>query len=142
MSDEAAELMNEARRAMTTGELSRAVQLFTKVLLQMPANPYQPDAQEFLALARERNGQIAHAKAEYERYLDVYPDEAGHAVVEQRLAALLASAHPTGYAASGAIRQAGGQASILDDWNIRTFLSQYYRRDVDQVDDQEEIVSQ
>jgi tetratricopeptide (TPR) repeat protein len=89
----AAALMNEARRAMTVGELSRAVQIYTKVL-QMPPNVHQPDAQEFLALARERNGQIAHAKAEYQRYLDVYPDEEGAERVEQRLAALLAARLP------------------------------------------------
>jgi tetratricopeptide (TPR) repeat protein len=142
VNDAAAQLMNEARRAMTAGELSRAVQLYTKVL-QMPANPHQADAQEFLALARERNGQIAHAKAEYERYLDVYADEAGTQRVEQRLAALLASASARPAAAApGAGRQSGGRASILDDWSIRTFLSQYYRRDVNQVDDQDEIVSQ
>jgi tetratricopeptide (TPR) repeat protein len=141
-SDKAAELMNEARRAMTVGELSRAVQLYTKVL-QMPPNAHQPDAQEFLALARERNGQIAHAKAEYQRYLDVYADEEGAERVEQRLAALLATAGSrparTAPAAGG---QAAGRASVLDGWNIRTFLSQYYRRDVNQVNDQEEIVSQ
>ena len=140
--DEAAELMSEARRAMTIGELSRAVQIYTKVL-QMPPNAQQPDAQEFLALARERNGQIAHAKAEYQRYLDVYPDEEGAGRVEQRLAALLATAgsRPARtVSASGA--QVSGRASVLDDWNIRTFLSQYYRRDVNQVNDEDEIVSQ
>ena len=141
-SDKAAGLMNEARRAMTVGELSRAVQLYTKVL-QMPPNAHQPDAQEFLALARERNGQIAHAKAEYRRYLDVYADEEGAERVEQRLAALLATAGSrparTATAAGG---QAVGHASVFDGWNIRTFLSQYYRRDVNQVNDQEEIVSQ
>jgi tetratricopeptide (TPR) repeat protein len=142
VNDEAAQLMNEARRAMTAGELSRAVQLYTKVL-QMPANPHQPDAQEFLALARERNGQIAHAKAEYERYLDVYPEEAGTERVEQRLAALLATASTRPAAAApGATGKHGASASFLDDWAIRTFFSQYYRRDVNQVDDQEQIVSQ
>ncbi len=140
--DEAAELMGEARRAMTIGELSRAVQIYTKVL-QMSPNAHQPDAQEFLALARERNGQIAHAKAEYQRYLDVYPNEEGAGRVEQRLAALLATAgsRPARTAfASGA--QASGRASVLDGWNIRTFLSQFYRRDVNQVNDEDEIVSQ
>jgi tetratricopeptide (TPR) repeat protein len=140
--DEAAKLMNEARRAMTIGELSRAVQIYTKVL-QMPSNAHQPDAQEFLALARERNGQIAHAKAEYQRYLDVYPDEEGAERVEQRLAALLATAGSrparTAPAAGG---RAGGGASVFDGWNIRTFLSQYYRRDVNQVNEEDEVVSQ
>ena len=140
--DKAAQLMNDARQAMTMGELSRAVQIYTKVL-QMPPNVHQPDAQEFLALARERNGQIAHAKAEYQRYLDVYADEEGAERVEQRLAALLATA---GTRPSRTSPTAGGQsaarASVLDGWNIRTFLSQYYRRDVNQVNDEEEIVSQ
>ena len=140
--DEAAELMNEARRAMTAGELSRAVQIYTKVL-QMPPNAHQPDAQEFLALARERNGQIAHAKAEYQRYLDVYPDEEGAERVEQRLAALLATAGARRTAAaSSPDSPVRGRDSLLDGWNIRTFLSQYYRRDVNQVNDEDEIVSQ
>ena len=141
-SDEAANLMNDARRAMTEGELSRSVQIYTKVL-QMPPNAHQPDAQEFLALARERNGQIAHAKAEYQRYLDVYPEEDGAERVEQRLAALLATAGARRSASASATNVPGQRRdSILDGWNIRTFLSQYYRRDVNQVNDQEEIVSQ
>jgi tetratricopeptide (TPR) repeat protein len=140
--DKAAELMNEARRAMTVGDLSRAVQIYTKVL-QMPPNAHQSDAQEFLALARERNGQIAHAKAEYQRYLEVYPDEEGAARVEQRLAALLASAgarRSTNATAGDA--PARGHASLADGWAIRTFLSQYYRRDINQVNDEDEVVSQ
>ena len=140
--DKAAQLMNEARRAMTTGDLSRAVQIYTKVL-QMPPNTHQADAQEYLALARERNGQIAHAKAEYQRYLEVYPDEEGAERVEQRLAALLATAgarrSPASTAGDGPAR---GNSSIADGWTIRSFLSQYYRRDVNQVNDEDEIVSQ
>ena len=140
--DKAAELMNEGRRAMTVGELSRAVQIYTKVL-QMPPNVHQPDAQEFLALPRERNGQIAHAKAEYQRYLEVYPDEDGAERVEQRRAALLATAAArTPGAASATAAPIRGEPSLTDGWSIRTFLSQYYRRDVNQVNDQEEIVSQ
>ena len=140
--NKAAGLMGEARRAMTIGELSRAVQIYTKIL-QMPPNAHQPDAQEFLALARERNGQIAHAKAEYQRYLEVYPDEDGAERVEQRLAALLAAAGARRTdVIGGTAPPIRGGASILDGWNIRTFFSQYYRRDVNQVNDQEEIVSQ
>jgi tetratricopeptide (TPR) repeat protein len=140
--DKAAQLMDEARRAMTVGELSRAVQIYTKIL-QMPPNAHQPDAQEFLALARERNGQIAHAKAEYQRYLEVYADEEGAERVEQRLAALLATAgsRPPN-AATGTVTADRGRPSLTDGWSIRTFLSQYYRRDANQVNDEDEIVSQ
>jgi tetratricopeptide (TPR) repeat protein len=140
--DKLAELMNEARRAMTAGELSKAVQIYTKVL-QQPPNPYQPAAQEYLALARERNGQIAHAKAEYERYLEVYPDEEGAERVRQRLSALLATRSPTTVAAqTGGSDSAPAARRQANPWTLRTFASQYYRRDVNQVNDQDEVVNQ
>jgi tetratricopeptide (TPR) repeat protein len=139
--DRVAKLMDDARRAMTAGEISRAVQIYTKVL-QLPPNDYQPDAQEYLALARERNGQIAHAKAEYERYLDVYPDEPGAERVRQRLAALVVTARRDTAEAQPAATQSRRARSVSSPWSLRTFLSQYYRRDVNQVNDLEEIVSQ
>ena len=135
------QLMEDARRAMIAGEISRAIQIYTKVL-QQPPNEHQQDAQEYLALARERNGQIAHAKAEYQRYLSVYPDSEGADRVGQRLAALLASS-------GGSDRQvetttAGGspRRSSASDWNVRTFASQFYRRDANQLNDQDEVISQ
>jgi tetratricopeptide (TPR) repeat protein len=136
-----AALMEDARRAMISGELSRAIQIYTKVL-QLPANDHQRDAQEYLALARERNGQLAHAKAEYQRYLSVYPDGDGAERVSQRLAALLAGAAtdaPQAASASGSSRPSRSSAS---PWTVRTFASQFYRRDVNQMNDQEEVVSQ
>lgn len=140
--DKIAALMADARRAMTAGELSRAVQIYTKVL-QQPASRYQPEAQEFLALARERKGQIAHAKAEYQRYLDVYPDAEGTQRVQQRLAALLATDRS---AAAGAKASPGTatprQTATRGPWSVRTFLSQYYRRDANQLNDEEQIVNQ
>jgi len=150
--DKIAALMVEGRRAMTAGELSRAVQIYTKVL-QQPPNQYQPEAQEFLALARERNGQIAHAKAEYQRYLDVYPDDDGADRVRQRLAALLATAGTTSTMAASA-NSAGSATNVTtlaaarqpppksSNWSVRTFLAQHYRRDANQVNDQDEIVNQ
>ena len=139
---EIAALMADGRRAMTAGELSKAVQIYTKVL-QQPPNIYQPEAQEFLALARERNGQLAHAKAEYQRYLDEYPDEDGADRVRQRLAALLATGRSESASAAAATSpDAPRRAAKSTPWSVRTFLSQYYRRDVNQVNDQEEIVNQ
>jgi tetratricopeptide (TPR) repeat protein len=139
--DRVSQLMEDARHAMTAGEISRAVQIYTKVL-QLPPNEYQPDAQEYLALARERNGQIAHAKAEYERYLDVYPDGPGAERVRQRLAALVATASRDTAGPETAAAQSRRARPVTSPWSLRTFLSQYYRRDVNQVNDQEEIVSQ
>lgn len=138
---EVAGLMEEARRAMISGELSRAIQIYTKVL-QLPANDYQRDAQEFLALARERNGQLAHAKAEYQRYLSVYADSDGAERVNQRLAALLASATPNSATATSAPSASRSSGSSGSPWTVRTFASQFYRRDANQMNDQEEVVSQ
>ncbi len=135
-------LMEDARKSMVAGETSRAIQIYTKIL-QMPQNSRQPEAQEYLALAREKNGQMAHAKAEYERYLSLYPDSEGAARVSQRLAALLASGRQ---ANNGTVAASGNTADVrrtrTSDWRFQTFLSQYYRRDVNQPNDQDEIVSQ
>jgi hypothetical protein len=86
--DRSAALMAEGRRAMTAGEYERAAALFTAVL-ELPASPDAADAQELLALSRERQGQLAHAKAEYEEYLRRHPDGEGAERVRQRLDALV-----------------------------------------------------
>ncbi len=138
-SADVADLMREARRAMIEGEVSRAVQIYTRIL-QSPPNEYQRDAQEFLGLARERNGQIAHAKAEYERYLERYPSGAGADRVRQRLSALMSVAPQR--SGPQVLATASRSERSSGEWRTRTFASQYYRRDVNQVDDQQEIVSQ
>ncbi|RLC57130.1 MAG: hypothetical protein DRI30_04745, partial [Chloroflexi bacterium] len=65
--DQVDELMADARLAIIAGEVSRAVQIYTKVL-RAPNHDRHAEAQEYLGLAREKNGQTAHAKAEYQRY--------------------------------------------------------------------------
>jgi tetratricopeptide (TPR) repeat protein len=135
---ESGQLMAEAKRAMTAGEISRAVQIYTKVL-QQPANDQHQAAQEYLGLARERNGQIAHAKAEYERYVDQYPDGPGAVRVQQRLAALLAASTSTPGQPAGGSGSAARQPSL---WKVRTFMAQHYRRDANQLNDQDEVTSQ
>jgi len=130
-------LMEEARQTLVAGDRSRAIQIYTKIL-QMPENSRQPEAQEYLALAREKNGQIAHAKAEYQRYLSMYPNGDGAARVAQRLAALLA----TGRQAGSASGQSNSKVAKQSAWRMQTFFSQYYRRDANQQNEQEEIISQ
>lgn len=83
----AAEMLSEGRRAMTAGDLEKAVLVFT-AMLELPENSHSADALELLGLARERKGQLAHAVAEYQSYLRRYPDSEGAARVEQRLAVL------------------------------------------------------
>ncbi len=132
-------LMEDARKAIVAGETSRAIQIYTKIL-QMPEHPRHPEAQEFLALAREKKGQLAHAKAEYQRYLSLYPDSEGAARVGQRLAALLAGGRSQ--ASGGTSVNRARRDSSQNDWRMQTYVSQYYRRDANQPNDQDEIVSQ
>ena len=84
---QAADLMKQGRAALTAGEHDKAVQIFN-ALLNLPPNKQSQEAQELVGLARERNGEITKAKAEYEHYLRAYPDGAGVARVRQRLAGL------------------------------------------------------
>lgn len=142
--DQIDQLMADARRAMISGEISRAIQIYTKVL-RGPSSDRHAQAQEYLALAREKNGQKAHARSEYQRYLKLYPDNEGAARVQQRLAALLASDRQVASAPASAPGAAiSGEKSVRSpsDWRFQTFFSQYYRRDVNQPNEQDDIVSQ
>jgi len=140
--DQIDELMADARSAMVAGETSRAVQIYTKVL-RVPNHDRHAEAQEFLGLAREKNGQTAHAKAEYQRYLSLYPNGEGASRVSQRLAALLA----TGRKPAAAVDPTQASANTLakpreSEWRMQSFFSQYYRRDANQLNEEEEVISQ
>ena len=88
------ELVTEGRRALTGGEFERAALLLQEVL-ERPESDQTPEALELLGLARERKGQLAHAKAAYQDYLRRFPDGEGAKRVRQRLDALItASAKP------------------------------------------------
>jgi len=65
-------MMAEVRAAMSARDYPKALALLTK-LQRQPEFPERAHAQELLGLARERSGQLAHAKAEYEEYLRRYP---------------------------------------------------------------------
>jgi hypothetical protein len=140
--DQVDELMADARRAMVAGELSMAVQIYTKVL-RVPNHDRHAEAQELLGLARQKNGQTAHATAEYQRYLSLYPDGEGANRVSQRLAALLATDRVPGTVSPDTPASAKmTAASRKGDWRVQTYVSQYYRRDANQVNEEEEIISQ
>jgi len=118
---DAASLVAEARKLMTAGENTRAIQLLTKALT-FEENQATPNARELLGLARQKNGQLAHAKAEYETYLKRYPDGAGAGRVRQRLSALLTQ----GKDAPPELREGGGGKYVT---RLTASLSQYYQRD-------------
>ena len=81
-------LLQELRDVLATGDNAAAIRLAERLLGQ-PESSATPEAQEILGLARERNKQLAHAKAEYETFIARYPDHPNAARVRQRLAALL-----------------------------------------------------
>jgi len=81
-------MLQELRDVLATGDNAAAIRLAERLLGQ-PESSATPEAQEILGLARERNKQLAHAKAEYETFIARYPDHPNAARVRQRLAALL-----------------------------------------------------
>lgn len=129
------DLMDQGRAAMITTEYPRAVQLYTRVL-QSPEHERSAEALEYLGLARERNGQQAHAVAEYRQYLVLYPEGDGAARVRQRLAGLTVPQRSATATARREPSRRGGR------WNLFGGLSQYYRHDSTQFADQDRITSQ
>jgi len=131
-----AQYMEEARQSMAKGDYSRAVNIYTKVL-EYPDHPFLQDAQEFLGLARERKKQYAHAKAEYEKYLMLYPKGEGADRVRQRLAGLITASEPAQQKLRGVKK-----SRTKSGWQTYGSLSQYYRRDVSTTDAVGETVNQ
>jgi hypothetical protein len=113
-------LMTAARRAVSSRDYARAIELLTK-LTRQPEFDGRDRAQEMLGLTRERAGQLAHAKAEYEEYLRRYPDGAAAGRVRTRLRTL-SSAQRVGR--NGRVF-AGADAD--SNWRIDGGASQLYR---------------
>jgi tetratricopeptide (TPR) repeat protein len=80
--------MDEGRAALRKSQYKAAFPLFTKVL-RYPENQYSAEAQEFLGLAYQKDGQLLQARNEYEDYLRRYPKGEGNERVAQRLAGIL-----------------------------------------------------
>lgn len=88
--DDVERLMEQGQVALRDGNNNRAIVIFTKVI-GLPDHKYMPDAKEYLALARQRNGQVAEAKGIYEAYLKEYPKGQNTERVRQRLAEIISS---------------------------------------------------
>ncbi len=80
-------LMQAGRDALASKNYPAATGAFNK-LLMLPPNQYSQDAQEWVGVARERGGQSAKAKVEYELYLKLFTSGPGVQRVKQRLAGL------------------------------------------------------
>jgi hypothetical protein len=113
--------MKRAQEMMRRKDYIVAIQLLTR-LTEQPEFPQRAQAQELLGLARERNGQLAHAKAEYEEYLSRYPQGEAADRVSKRLRAIT-------FAASPASAQARAAAANESRWKVYGGVSQTYRRD-------------
>lgn len=70
--NQAAVLMTKARDSLSRGESFAAIETLNAVL-NLPQNKYSADAQLWIGIAKERSGQPAKAKLEYESYLKLYP---------------------------------------------------------------------
>jgi tetratricopeptide (TPR) repeat protein len=103
----------DARTALAAGNNEAATERLNQALM-LPPNRYSREAQELAGVARERGGEIAKARAEYELYLKLYPDGVDAARVRARLAALAAEA-----AAAPRVERAPVRA-------VTGTLSQYY----------------
>ena len=82
-----AQMMEEIRQSLARDEHGRAIQLLTK-LLQLPSHAYLQEGKELIGVAREKKGQVARAKLEYQEYLLLYPEGEGAERVKNRLAAI------------------------------------------------------
>ncbi len=87
---ERARLLREARVALAQHRYPRTVDLLTR-LVRQPEYPGRAEAQELLGLTRERAGQLAEAKAEYQEYLRRYPQGPAATSVRMRLQILAAA---------------------------------------------------
>jgi len=114
------QLLADARHAMDAHDYPKAIALLT-VLQRQPEFPDRPRAQELLGLARERSGQLAHAKAEYEEYLRRYPHGEAAERVEFRLKTLRAAE-----AKERSGREVGTDA---ERWQVSGGFAQMFRYD-------------
>lgn len=124
-----AELVQRSRDHLTAGEVEPALASLQSALA-LPEAPETQEALELLGVARERNGQLAHAKAEYQAYLARYPDSEGATRVEQRLRTLL-SARSTPRSGQTADTEASKSSFELDGFGS---LALIYRRDTRETD--------
>jgi hypothetical protein len=129
-------LMGEGEAAFLQENYSRSIQVYTRVL-RAEESVQTPQALELLGLSRERNGQVAHAVAEYQRYLEHYSDQEGADRVRQRLAGLV-----TAHKSPSPGRLANGVNKDPSPWDVHGGISQFYRRDTFTLEGQDSINAQ
>ncbi|MCU0937672.1 MAG: outer membrane protein assembly factor BamD [Burkholderiaceae bacterium] len=84
---QATDLMRKSRAALEAKASHDAIESLNQ-LLTLPPNSQSEPAQELIGVARELNGEVSKARAEYELYLKLFPSGPGAERVRQRLAQL------------------------------------------------------
>lgn len=119
---ESAGLMEKARQFVANKKYNSAIKTYTRVLSR-GSSKFKQEALEYLGATREKNHQYAHAKAEYDEYLRLYPNSVGAERVRMRLQNMvLAAAKP----------RKKIPKSKLDrktQWINYGYLSEFYRND-------------
>lgn len=90
VTNDAASALAQGKEQLAAKDYGRAAAFFTKAV-SIGDGKVKQEAQEMLGLARERAGQLAHAKAEYQTYLKLYPNGPGAARVRSRLESVMAA---------------------------------------------------
>jgi Autotransporter beta-domain len=86
----AAGALKEGKKFLNAGDFARSTAFFTKAVTT-GSGVIKQEAQEMLGLSRERAGQMAFARSEYETYLKLYPGGANAARVRDRLGGIVAA---------------------------------------------------
>ena len=89
---EAKQLIDSARDALVHDQIGTSIETLNQ-LLKLPPNQQSQPAQELIGEAREKNGEFAKARVEYELYLKLYPDATDAVQVKERLAHLPSEAN-------------------------------------------------
>jgi tetratricopeptide (TPR) repeat protein len=122
-----ATFMEDARRALANKEPGTAINRLNRIL-GLPPNSQTEAAQALIGEAREQNGELLKARAEYELYLKLFPEGPSAARVRERLAAL-----PKGELAARAPRPRPKEAGP-SEWFFSGSLSSYYYTGKSQID--------
>lgn len=112
--------LDEARRAMAAKDPVTAVNRLNRVL-GMPASSQTEPAQAMIGEAREMNGEILKARAEYELYLKLFSAGPNALRVRERLAAL-----PKDAAVARARPRALPKEAGPAEWTFNGSVSSYY----------------
>lgn len=113
--------MARAKKAMIDKKYRLAAGIYARVI-RLNTTEHHKDAMEFLGLARERNGQLIHARSQYRLYLKKYHKGEDSLRVRQRLLSLkTALLRPR-----KKLRKTKSKSS---DWRVFGSVMQFYRED-------------